>query len=194
MKKTIFLAPLFSLFLGGTLTANELDNPEFDTDLSGWSNPSGRPASWDSLDAADSATSGSAMLTNELPGSGGAVSILSQCISIIEGADYSFGAMTFLPTTEPSGTWARVVVNLLDKPDCSGFDPVRSIFQGGFGQGSWLQTSGNFAAQSGELSAVVNLSIQKQDGVEAPASVHFDNAFFIVSLPDEIFGDRFQAP
>ncbi len=74
------------------LTAqNLLSNPGFDSDILNWDNPYNREAVWDSRDAGDSATSGSALLTNT-NGNGGSLPILEQCIEINEGAELNFSA------------------------------------------------------------------------------------------------------
>jgi hypothetical protein len=179
----------------GNAPADDLINPTFDSDLSGWTILFERPAIWDPLDVDGSASSGSALLTHVGTSGGGALSILGQCVPLSEGVSYDFGAWVIVPAGNPASTTPFVIVNTFDNDSCSGSTPVNSYWSDSGPPWDdfsyWRTTTGQFTATAADQTAFVHLSIFKQSGEAADASAHFDNVW-IDPPPDEIFNDRFE--
>lgn len=172
------------------LMADSLENSNFNSDLSGWDNPSLYSASWDPLDAEDTGDSGSALLTHEIEGNNGTLGILHQCLAISPGAEYEFGALTYIPAGEPAFTAGIIIVFTYATADCTGdlLQFEASSFDDD--QGIWGPTTGSITTDSGTASAEIRLGVRKASGVTDDASVHFDNVY--VDPPEEVFRDRFE--
>lgn len=157
--------------------SNLLANPEFTSSLSGWSNPYGGVASWNSRDFANSATSGSAVVVNDLnPGNGGVHWVLSQCVSVTPSTLYEFGGRLLVPSGQPAGTEAVLILQGFGSSNCTGAildtddESTASVEE-------WELESSDFTPDSGVHSVLFALGVYKPQGVTANASAHFDNVF-----------------
>ena len=88
---------VFLLFCGTLEAQNLLENPDFDTDLSGWTLTGPVAPVWDPFDVDASPASGSALITNAEADAESDIEVLSQCI--ITGADrYVWAVKAFIPS------------------------------------------------------------------------------------------------
>ncbi len=118
MKRT-----LLSVILAWAGTASSqslLINPEFDTDLGGWTLGGAPPPVWDAFDIDDSATSGSALLTNSLAGEMTEVVALSQCFNLPLPVSFEFGISGYIPGGQMTSGSVVVRLNQHRDPDCTG--------------------------------------------------------------------------
>src|SRR5262245_5998747 len=120
-RVAVTIGAALSIALPGVVMAapNLLANPGFDTDLSGWTNPFSRMVNWSSLDAAGSAASGSAFAVNDIPGNGGTLIVLSQCVAATAFVTYSYGGRVRV-TAVPANTAANIFVQGFAAGDCTG--------------------------------------------------------------------------
>lgn len=174
--------PLFGMMfcaLAGPAVAQEnlLANPHFNNGLNGWQNPFGGVASWNSRDAANSPTSGSAVVVNDAnPSNGGTVWVLAQCISVTASTAYEFGGKLLVPTGQPANTTAYVLLDSYASADCSG-TIVQSDYESTDSIEQWELESSDFTTGSGVHSIYLMLGVYKPQGVTANASAHFDDVF-----------------
>lgn len=189
---------LFSLIAalattGAWAGAGLLVNPWFgDADqLDGWLVNSGRIADWDPLDEEGLSSSGSALLTHDVDGNNGVLTIMRQCVLVQPYQAYYFGASTFMPSgQDPDAGRGRVVVRTYASTDCLGessaefSSPVDPVL------GLWQFTEGLVFTAPDTRSLRFRLSIQKFTGVTDDLVVHFDNAFL---MSDQLFGDSFES-
>ncbi len=190
LKTMCMLLSVLSIAAIGS--ANEISNPNFDTDLSGWDNPYARPAVWDSRDFADSPSSGSALLT-EPDGNGAAFAILLQCLPVTEGAELEGSAQVYQSSGQSCGDghglfWYRYH----DTTDCTG-SQVGSLRFSSYSQvwDAWAETSINETVPAHAQSAEFYLAVICQDAGQS-LSVHFDNVVVIVDSM-AIFEDGFES-
>ncbi|GAB4199953.1 MAG: hypothetical protein Tsb002_35850 [Wenzhouxiangellaceae bacterium] len=159
---------------------NLLLNSQFDSDLSDWSILFERPAVWDSMDAGGSASSGSVMITNNINGNGATPLTLAQCVSVLPGQSYPFGADVFFPTGQAASPGEpQVFVTSYAAADCTG--PTTSSFADNTSNSaadSWQRINGQLTTEAGVNSVRVSLGIQKPIGVNDTITAFFDNVFF----------------
>jgi hypothetical protein len=176
----------FSLLCGFILTClaapalaegNLLANPNFNNGLSGWQNPYGGVASWSSRDAGNSGASGSAVVVNDLnPSNGGTVWVLAQCVSATPSTIYEFGGKLLVPSGQPAGTTAFLLVDAFASADCTG-SIADSDNESSDNVEEWELESSDFTTGSGIHSIYFMLAVYKPQGVTANASAHFDDVF-----------------
>lgn len=77
-------------------------NGDFDSDLSGWNVADAPRTAWAAFDYAGAA-SGSALLTNDLPGADAATINLTQCVVLAKPGRYVVSANGYLPAGQSSG-------------------------------------------------------------------------------------------
>lgn len=168
-------ATLASVALSGAASAATLVvNPGFATDLSGWEILHGRPAVWDSDDAAGSPTSGSARISNLSNPSNGAVSlVLKQCFAATPGEQYRISASIRVPPGQPAGTFGYAFIYVTPDAGCFG-DPLdtRDVHSG---SANWQRLAEGMTAPAGAAGVAVMLGVFKPLGETAPADVLFDN-------------------
>lgn len=164
-------------------------NTGFDTDLAGWSNPFGRPAAWDPLDALGEPGSGSARIGNDAPGNNATTLVLGQCVPVLPGQAYRFDALGRVLPDQPAFVFVRLGAYAHASPDCSG-DPVSMHFDGQFSADTvWRLIGGEVPAQPSVQAIRVWLAVGKPAGVTAPVFVQFDD---VQLLADRIFASGFQ--
>jgi len=155
---------------------NLLANPGFDSDLAGWTNRFGRTVSWSPLDAANSASSGSALAVNDSPGSGGTPLTLYQCVTVEPSTTYSFGGRLKVPAGQPPFTYAQVFVQAFASGDCSGEALEQHAVQSTTVE-VWEGKSLGITTGPTIHSAYVAFGVSKDSGVTETASGYFDKLF-----------------
>lgn len=172
------LAILFMLAMPGLALgqANELLNPGFTMDLSGWEKNQSRPGEWSPEDANDSAGSGSALLAHDTMGTGGTPVVLSQCVPAQPDTEYSTGGDFLVPEGQPSGSGTDMFVYAYDSADCSGDWTTRvELYE--TDQSAWQSGTRMFTTGPSTQAILVTLGIYKFPDEELDATGHFDNVF-----------------
>jgi hypothetical protein len=167
---------------------NLVQNPNFDTDLSNWSNgPGGITSQWDASDVVDNPSSGSAKVTSTQAldgGPGNSGGGLIQCLDIAgSGTPRSFtiGAFYFIPSGQNRTATPDVSVSWFSTPQCGAF---AGLPDGKTGLGSpttdtWTQLQAVVDAPLTAQSLRIFLRPRK---VEAAGSI--DVLFDAVFLPE----------
>ena len=159
----------------------------FDTSLEAFHhdpNPDGTSA-WSSLDAAGSPTSGSALLTSTNVSGGSAVALLTTCVPVAAGQEYTLSADVRFSAGETTTGGVELVLVWTPGTACQG-----SISTNGFlipvaSRGDWIHGSDTFTAPAGATSALVAVGIDKLEG-GGQLSAFVDNvAFELTSAPAE---------
>jgi len=167
------------LIAGPAAAENLLQNPLFNTDLSGWSNYGATP-SWTSDDRYDSPTSGAMAIV-----AGGDIPVgAAQCVTLPGEGDYELG-IDFVRAIGSSTAWAWISVGWYSGAACTGslgFDQDSTEASSG-----WQRLDHEWTAPGGSASARV--AVYSQDTGAAP-ELHFDNAYFGVPV---IFEDGFES-
>ncbi len=171
------LAGVFVVLLGAApLTAQNLfTNPDFATDINGWSITAGGSASWSSDDSAGLPGSGSLELENTGAAAGTFVGAY-QCVSASAGATYDVRARVRIPASQPSGTSAGryFFYSTAGCPDAS------LSSSGGFGGPTatdhWEDLTTTLVAPAGARSLKLMLGTVK-DGAGAQLTSFLDEAF-----------------
>ena len=174
-----FVAAALFIVLCASVQAqvNVLDNPGFDTDLSGWEIFEDRVGDWSPEDVDGSSSSGSALLSNVGQSTGNIPLVLHQCMPVDAGVQYIFGGDLMVPEGEPTGTNAFIFAQTFASDDCSGtHTQVKQVFdlQGGV----WNPAGTDITAAPNVLSARIGLGVFKPVGATADAKAHYDNVYF----------------
>lgn len=168
-----------------------LQNPGFDSDLSSWTNPFDRPVAWDPVDASGDPGSGSANVGNPIvPGNGGALVILAQCVAANPNQGYRFGGLAQLLPDSVGLAAAGLIANTHSSPDCSGA-PVQSHFGSFIFGTTWEPVEGLVPAAPETASIRLWLTVSKSTGVNVTTFARFDD-LFLVEAP--LFTDGFESP
>jgi len=175
---------LMFVFTDGASSQNLLVNPDFNTDLSGWSGP----GLWDVPDAFGSPSSGSATWINTF-GAGGAVYV-TQCVELnpwIEG--YDLAGYGLVPSGQPGSGYTYLSVAFFSDAGCStyitGFSTAHSSELD-----AWTLLSLTGWTPNGAASAQIAAANQKT----APGDVQvWGDAIFFGRNPDMLFADGFQS-
>jgi hypothetical protein len=180
-SKGFLVAVSVSILLAAAPVAaqNLLQNPDFATDLSGWTvNAGAGSIVWHPLDADGSASSGSARLTTP-SAEGQTTNSIQQCVEVDGGTDYVLSAKVFrsqgvLVSAFGSVTWHA-------GSGCASFlgeDNLISLFAPG--AGGWQEESATIGAPGAAGSAVVRLRSRREDS--GALVVHFDSVVFAPDL------------
>ena len=184
------------LFLAIVFTApvawgqNLVVNPEFATDVAGWSPGLTATIDWSSLDADAAPASGSGLVTNSDTVAGDASGAL-QCVDGISGdAVHLVSAHILVPSGQSETGRADLLVQWYAGPGCGGGqlsnDSTTDV------QSStpdvWYASSSYLQAPSGTQSARLRLSVMKIEDYGS-LQAHFDNVVF----EEMIFGDDFES-
>lgn len=173
---------------------NLLTNPDFDTDLAGWTGSEVGSATWHGTDVDDAPDSGSARIVNDLADPQTEAVVMSQCIPI-EPGEYQYGGHAFIPGGQAaSGSVVMRVLGYSDTTNCTGglfMVNGRLIDQ----TGDWSALAVDLSVSAGLLSGAAGsiefeLAIRKTEA--GGELVAFADELFIALSP-LIFSDRFES-
>lgn len=169
-----------------------LVNGDFDSDLSGWINLYSRPAAWDPRDADDDPASGSALISNDSPvGNGGTSLVLSQCFAVSGAETIAFGGHLLLPTGQPVGTSAAVMVWAYAADDCL-VDFLELSAVGLYEPGDdWQTVEQEFVLPSQARTIRLSMGVSKPQGATVDTSAYFDRLYLVMN-DDTLFGNGFE--
>lgn len=155
------------------------DTPDSLAVLGSWDNISGAKV-WSSLDVDDDPNSGSVAITNA---GGGQTSVfISQCIPVVGGEIYTYGA-SHLSSGENATGRADVGILYYDAADCPQSGPLTFATTSGLATEVWSDLQGSLEAPANALSASLSLIAFKTGGTASdPWVVNFDDAS--VTLPE----------
>jgi hypothetical protein len=187
LRRSLPLLVLASLATAApSLAENLLVNAGFDSDLSGWTvDGMFTHAAWNRDDVAEDPSSGSVRLTNPASEERFFVSRLNQCVPVVGGAQYDFGAFIREPPGQSASGRALVELRWFPNGACEGFDiggspgavPIENI------PGEWVlaQEESSFAtvfAPEAAASAIVSLEVVNNDQPEGTRTALFDDVRF----------------
>lgn len=164
-------AVLLLLATGFADAQNLVTNPDFDTDLAGWSPSAEGTITWNELDSEGSALSGSARIeTDPSPGPGGAS--LEQCLPVVGGAVYDHDVQVYRPPGGQGSAFTEIVwyagagcTSLLGMVSGAEFPAP--------GNGTWESFSGEITAPAVASSARLRLRVRRE--VPGAQVAHFDD-------------------
>lgn len=162
----------------GAFADGLLANGTFATDASGWAVLKDASVLWTPVDATASPGSGAVDVTSSAI-SPGAVTGLTQCVGILPGVAYDFGARILVQA--PAGVSAFVTLSFFSGAGCSGVELSRASTDTP-PAGTWtlLGVKGS-VAPDGAASALVLLAVQKA-AAGGSADAHFDDAYLSAPL------------
>jgi hypothetical protein len=160
--------------------ANLIVNGGFDDDIASWISSSQSLLSLSPNDELGSPVSGSLSLETTTAGQTGVAAF--QCVPVVEGTTYVFGAGARI-SVDPPGNAALVSVDWFTMPNCLGDDIDTTMVLPFFVQlrGVWGTTQRWETAPPGAQSASLRLAANVSGTPQSPFRAEFDNVFF---LPD----------
>jgi len=189
MKQIVSII-ILGIFLAMPAAAqNILQNPGFDSDVSGWVNPYGFTVVWDSRDANDSPGSGSAFATNTV-GNGGSSGMLSQCFPVSPDKMINFSGKIYQPSGQTGSGNGHIRLRYYTDTACSSYlgEGSSSMNQNSFD--TWFEVSGNDSSPSSAQSVEMFLAIIS-DVLGEDFSVYFDDVVLTIET-DAVFTDGFE--
>jgi hypothetical protein len=151
-------------------------------------NPDGTSA-WSSLDAAGSPSSGSAFLTSTNGTGGALVTLLTTCVPVAAGQQYTVSSDVRFTEGETTTGWAETVIYWTPGPACQGYISGNGLLTEVASRGTWIHDSEAFTAPAGAISALVGVGIDK---IEAGGtlSANVDNVVLGLTAPptEELVG------
>jgi len=164
--------------------AQELVNPDFDTDLTGWGVFPPPSHSWSPVDHEDDPASGSLLAVKEILGGG--LLQASQCLEINPLEGNSLTAMVLVPaSSDPADFYLGF--SYYSDPACHAYLDFDRIFDAP-PLGEWTHfTFGPSFAPAGALSVEVNVSLFEAFGSTVPVTAHIDAVRIF------IFADGFES-
>jgi len=172
------------LLFAASAGANLLPNPEFQTDLSGWTGSQLQSYSPDDSDG--SPNSGSVQFEVEDIGS----ESMTACVPVSVGVGYDLSLdikLDFSPNNEGK---AGMVVRFKSETDCSGADlePFPANISLSFAP-EWTKQTGVTTSPAGAVAALVSLTVTKTDGGGGGVVANIDEAYFAVTSGEPGCGD-----
>ncbi len=146
--------------------------------------PNGTSA-WSSLDAAGSPTSGSALLASTNATAGAPVTLLTTCVPVAAGQQYTLSADARFSEGETSTGGAELAISWTPGTACQGFISGNAFLIPVASRGSWIHGSNTFTAPAGATTALIVVAIHK---IEAGGtlSANIDNVVLgLTSAPAE---------
>lgn len=181
LTRTFFMILLTAGFsLTAQAQVNALANPGFASDFTGWIKYTNRVGEWDSTDAADSPSSGSAFLSNVGTSDGIVPFVVAQCIEVQGPQQVQFGGDLLVAPGQPSSTAAHVFIEPFLNTNCSG-EPIGFFSTSSTQSGDWVTRTAPFNVSSQVMSLRLSLGVFKIAGETADASAYFDNIFLNVT-------------
>lgn len=181
------IARLAILLIFGAAVAraqNLVPGGTFDTSLEAFHhdpNPDGTSA-WSSLDAAGSPTSGSALLTSTNAAAGAPVTLLTTCVPVAAGLQYTLSADTRFAEGETSTGGAEFAISWTPGSVCQGFISGNAFLTPVASRGTWIHGSNVFTAPAGATSALVIVAINKLEA-GGTLSANVDNVALGLTNP-----------
>lgn len=188
---TVLIAIILSVSMPVAASGdNVVSNGTFNVDVADWIPRADATIDWSPLDAAGNPGSGSGLVANiaNIPTAMGA----NQCANGLEGGkEYVLQSMIYIPGGQANTGNGYISIRLYDQPDCQG-NQILSDFSSQVyttTPDQWLESSRMLAAPQAAQSALVWLSVTKNEDVGS-----LDMAFDNVSLSAiEIFVDGFES-
>ncbi|MEP7288598.1 MAG: Ig domain-containing protein [Chloroflexota bacterium] len=182
--RTILIASLITAFLGLSFTkvarasgSNLLQNPTFDTDVTGWTPFTFITADWAIFDADGSGNSGSLVVTNSGAGllNSGAV----QCITgITPGVAYTYGGKFRVSSGQTASGFNGIVISWFTGANCTGNQTSGPGVTGATSFNAWTVGSvSSTVAPAGTASAWLYLNVGK-DVIGGTYAAYFDDLYF----------------
>lgn len=183
---------LAALLVGpGAWSENVVFNPDFDTDVSGWTVEAEVSIAWSTVDANLDPSSGSAEVTNSSAGANDGRG-MSQCvdIAVVEGAAYDFGGKVLIPDAQARTGSAQIGVRWLADPGCSGSTVGSQPRRETGTLGAWVELSATEQIAPAGAASVLFLAFPSK--IEAGGSLvaHFDDLYF---RNTPLFADGFES-
>ena len=169
---------------------NLVVNPDFDSDVSGWSTSATASIEWDPLDAEGDPASGSALVTNRSTTALDATGAW-QCLDFIEAeAFYRLAAEVLVPSGQSETGYAELLVQWFDTPGCGGGQLGLNTTPGVSTStpDAWYLDAGVVEAPAATQSARLRLSVLKIED-SGSLEAHFDNVEFV----ELVFFDGFES-
>lgn len=163
--------------------ANEVANPGFATDLSGWNQLSGTFAEWSSIDADNNNNSGSALINNAHTTSAGTPAVLTQCFPVQGGEQILFGGDVVVPGGELPGISADIIVFTYESSDCTGLS-IDFDFASSDTTITWNRINNTLQAGEEIRSVGLSLGVARPFGTTGNGQALFDNIFLHAFDPD----------
>src|SRR5262245_9933651 len=180
------LVGLFGVASAGR-AQNLVPGGTFDTSLEAFHHdptPDGS-SDWSFFDAAGSPSSGSAFLTSTNATGGAPVTLLTTCVPVAAGQQYTASADVWFSPGETSTGGAEIAISWTPGPSCQGFISGNAFLIAVASRGTWIHQNNVFTAPAGATSALVLVAIDKiEAGSELSAFV--DNVTFgLTTAPAE---------
>lgn len=176
MARATILRSFLVVFLATPAGANLLPNPEFDTDLSGWTGSQAQLYSPDDSDG--SPTSGSVQFEVEDIGS----ESMTACVPVSVGVGYDLSLDVKLDFSPNNQGKAGMVVRFKSAANCSGADlqPFPANISLSFAP-DWTKQQGVTTSPEGAVAALVSLTVTKTNGGGGSVVANLDEVFFGVA-------------
>ncbi len=175
----------------GAWSENLVFNPDFDTDVSGWTAEAEVSIAWSANDASLDPSSGSAEVTNSVAGANNGRGV-NQCvdIAVVEGAAYDFGGKALIPDAQARTGSAQVGLRWLAGPGCAGSTVGNQPRRETGTLGTWVELSSTEQIAPAGAASVLFLAFPSK--VEAGGSLvaHFDDLYF---RNTPLFADGFES-
>jgi hypothetical protein len=185
----IFAMTLFLPAIGAT--QNDLANPSFDSNVSGWTAAIEVSLAWSSIDAELDPGSGSAQVGNQRSNSSDGAGI-SQCASsgVESGAEYDYGGQAFIPSGQYRTGPAQVGLRWYGGTGCTGSVLGSQPRSSTETEGSWVELgeSGIVAPQG--AASVLFLAFPTKYEAGGTRTAHFDD-LYVRRTP--LFADGFES-
>lgn len=171
---------------------NLITNPDFDTDVSGWSPSSSIDWTWQSDDYQGSPISGSGLAV-QIGGTGSSVGII-QCIgSVSPGEYYRLSTHVDFPSGQLGEGTVSAFVWWYDGPACTGSQTTALVTPSTSSTAGWEQlSSAPEQAPAGTESVWVYLLMTKSNSNPSDFEAAFDGVE-LRALPEMIFADGFES-
>ena len=169
-------------------------NGDFDSDLSGWNVSDAPRTAWAPFDYAG-APSGSALLTNDMPGADAATTNLTQCVVLAKPGRYIVSANGYLPAGQASGMLYVNAALYLPSTTCQSLGNTALGFYLPATIGAW-SSQGSTNVELDDIDVLAGASIEVRVGIQkTPAGGSIQGYIDAVRvIYDPVFVDGFEPP
>ena len=199
MRRLVIVLLVVGFLWGGSLVwaQNLLTNPDFDTDVSGWTCSGIGTVLWSSLDVDGSPGSGSMQIDNEAVNPTGNSTIMcTQCVPLGTAPRVRLVAAALFaddPRFDPDGS-ARIRIIFSDDVGCSNsvdFSEIGILLTPPTPADEWWSVSTGWAVVPPTATHAEALLVSWADTYEEPLRLHFDAVNLDVGVT--IFEDGFES-